>query len=162
HQRVVDRGVTLHDALHLFREHLLAAGVDARRLASEEHDPAVGGVAGPVAADRVAHAVDDRGGRARLALVAEVAQQRAGRAPRPPRGARGAARTSGPGTRLLWWGGGGAPPAPRGVGALLVPGSPAPAPQMLSRVMIPSGSAASSSSRTAGDRTAAVLVTMRS
>jgi len=74
-QRVVYGRVALHDALDLFREHLLAAGIDAHRLAPEEEQATVTGVARAVAADAVAHAVDDRERLPCLLGVAQVAER---------------------------------------------------------------------------------------
>src|SRR5262249_56910027 len=63
---IVDGVVALEHPLDLLDEHLLAARVDAHRLAPEEEQAAVGEPAAAVAAYRVAHAVDHREGLARL------------------------------------------------------------------------------------------------
>src|SRR6202034_3364952 len=61
HGRVGDDGL-----LDLLGEDLLAPGVDGDRVPAEELDLAVGQVAGPVAGDRVADAVDEGEGAGRL------------------------------------------------------------------------------------------------
>src|SRR5207244_10804309 len=60
HQRVVDGRVALHHALHLLHVDLLAARVDAGRLAPEEDEAPVVGIPRAVAAEAVADAVDHR------------------------------------------------------------------------------------------------------
>src|SRR5207253_8770694 len=72
---VGNRGMALDDALHLLGEDLLAPRVDARRLAAEEDEPAVGGETGAIAADAVADAIDRRKRLPRLLRVAEVAER---------------------------------------------------------------------------------------
>src|SRR5579875_2343144 len=60
---------------NLLGENLFAAGVDARRVAAEQLDGAVGQVARPVTGYRVADAVDHGEGGGRLGGVALVAQR---------------------------------------------------------------------------------------
>src|SRR5690606_8101592 len=64
HERVVDVGVGLEDALHLFGEDLLSTGVDAGRAAAEQGDRAVFLEPGEVARHHVAAAIGpgDEGG----------------------------------------------------------------------------------------------------
>ena len=75
HDRVEHVGVRLERGLHLFGEHLLAAGVDRHRPAAEQGDGAVGLDGGEVARHDPPHAVGVVQERGRgLALVLVVAE----------------------------------------------------------------------------------------
>ena len=70
--------------LDLLGEHLLAAGVDAHRIATQELDRAVRGKSGAVAGHGVAFAVDDREGSRGLVGIAEVAERHPAGLGQPP------------------------------------------------------------------------------
>src|SRR5699024_2268156 len=78
--RVEHGGVRFERLLHLFREDLLAGGVDGARAAAEEDDRAVLVDPGHVAQDRHPYTVDDREGAGRLLRVVVVPQRDMARA----------------------------------------------------------------------------------